>query len=83
MPVKISIAIYAQRLNAEGAIQTFKDHFIAISSGVAKSFPVNQFHKSVRQAVLALNSLRQSNITPKLSTTYQHASFDHNNMPLA
>ena len=49
-----------RKLIGEYLIQTFKDHFIAILSGVEESFSVNQFDKLVRQAVLTLNLLRQS-----------------------
>ena len=69
---------------AERAIQTFKDHFIAILSGVDEQFPIYLWSKLLPQAILTLNLLRPSNIAPKVSAhAYMHGQFDFNAMPLA
>ena len=45
---------------------------------------MNQFDKLIRQLLLTLNLLRQSNITTAISVySYQHGPFDYNKMPLA
>jgi hypothetical protein len=69
---------------AEGAIQTFKGHFISVLAGVADSFPINQWVELLPQTVLTLNLLRQSNVAPNISAwAYRHGSFDYIRMPLA
>ncbi len=66
---------------AERAIQTFKNHFKAISAGVDDSFPMQLWDKLVPQT---LNLLRQSNAAPTVSAyQYAHGNFDYNRMPLA
>ena len=69
---------------AERAIQTFKAHYIAILSGVDKTFPMELWDRLIPQTVLTLNLLRQSSTTPTTSA-YQHVHgvFDYNKMPLA
>ena len=70
-----------RRLIPEQAIQTFKDHCIAILFVVAER---NQFDKSMKQAVLKLTLLRQSNVTPKISAyTYWHGPIDYDKISLA
>jgi hypothetical protein len=69
---------------AERAIQTWKDHFIAIMSGVDQTFPKNMWDLLIPQAELTLNLLRQSNVTPKISAyAHLHGPFEYNNHPLA
>ncbi|KAL7474670.1 hypothetical protein ACHAW6_000634, partial [Cyclotella cf. meneghiniana] len=66
------------------AIQTFKSHFIAILSGVANSFPINEWDSLLPQAILTLNFLRNSNVAPKISAhAYHQGLFDYDRMPLA
>jgi hypothetical protein len=50
---------------AEQAIQTFKNHFVLILSGVDDRFPLSLWCHLVRPAELTVNLLRQSNVTPK------------------
>jgi hypothetical protein len=60
------------RLNhAERAIQTFKNHFIAILYGTDSDFPAKQWDRLIKQAVMALNMCRPSRINPKLSAYQQ------------
>ncbi len=69
---------------AERAIQTFKNHFKAILSGVDNSFPMQLWDKLLPQTVLTLNLLRQLNVAPTVSAyLYIHGNFDYNKMPLA
>jgi hypothetical protein len=58
---------------AEKAIQTFKNHFIAILAGVDTTFPINLWDFCVPQAVLTLNLLCQSNVVTTMSA-YQHVN---------
>ena len=69
---------------AEKAIQTFKDHFVAILSGVDESFPMHLWDRLLPQAEMTLNILRQSNVAPKVSAyAYMNGPYDFNKMPLA
>ena len=69
---------------AERAIQTFKNHFISILSGVDPRFPISLWSKLIPQAVLTLNLLRPSNVCPNVSAhAFMHGQFDYNAMPLA
>ncbi len=69
---------------AERAIQTFKNHFKAIITGVDDSFPMRLWDKLLPQTILTLNLLRQSNVAPTVSAyAYINGSFDYNAMPLA
>ena len=52
---------------AERAIQTFKNHLIAGLCTVASHSPLNLWDKLVIKAVLTLNLLRPSRISPRLS----------------
>ena len=45
---------------AEHAIQTFKNHFIAVRSGMDSNFPKRAWHHSLYQIVITLNMLRPS-----------------------
>jgi hypothetical protein len=73
------------RLNhAEGAIQTFKNHFIAVLYGADSGFPAKQWDQLIKQAVMTLNMCRPSRINPKLSAYQQvWGNFDFNKTPLA
>jgi hypothetical protein len=55
----------------ERAIQTWKDHFVSILSGMDDSFPRNMWDLLLPQAEMTLNMLRQSNMTPTVSA-YAH-----------
>ena len=73
------------RLNyAERAIQTFKNHFIAVLFGCDSTFPAKQWDRLIKQAVMTLNMCRPSRINPKLSAYQQvWGNFDFNKTPLA
>ncbi len=64
---------------AERAIQTFKNHFMLILSGVNDRFPLSLWCHLVHPAELTVNLLHQSNITPKVSA-YAHVHGQHNYM---
>jgi hypothetical protein len=69
---------------AEKAIQTFKDHFVAILSGVDNSFPMHLWDRLLPQAEHTLLLLRQANVAPKVSAyAYMYGHHDYNAMPLA
>jgi hypothetical protein len=55
-----------QQNKAEKAIQTFKDHFVAILCGTDTSFPLNLWDLLLRQAKHTLNMLQPSQMTPKV-----------------
>ncbi len=68
---------------AERAIQTFKNHFVSILSGVDKSFPIHLWDRLIPQAVITLNLLHQSHADPNVSAhEYAHGPFDYNATPL-
>ena len=73
------------RLNpAERAIQTFKNHLIAILHGCDNKFPAWLWCQIIPQVVMTLNMLRRSRINPKLSAHTQiFGVFDYNRTPLA
>ena len=52
---------------AEQAIQTLKNHFIAVLASVNKNFPIHLWCRLLPHFLLTLNLLRPSKITPKLS----------------
>ena len=56
-----------RRNQAERAIRTFKDHFLAILAGVDKSFPPYLWDLLLPQAELTLNLLHQSYLNPWIS----------------
>jgi hypothetical protein len=69
---------------AERAIQTFKDHLIAIFHGCDSNFPEWLWCHIIPQLVMTLNMLRRSRINPKLSAYTQiFGFFDYNQTPLA
>ncbi|KAL7503103.1 hypothetical protein ACHAXN_000949, partial [Cyclotella atomus] len=54
---------------AERSIQTFKNHFTSVLSGVDDSFPLHLWDRSLPQAKMTLNMLRPANATPTLFET--------------
>ena len=69
---------------AERAIQTFKNHFVAILSGVDDRFPLSLWCYLVQPAELTVNLLRQSNVAPKISAyAHVHGQHDYMKRPFA
>ena len=69
---------------AEKAIQTFKDHFIAILCGTDKSFPLTLWDRLLPQAEHTLNLLRPARMTPTISAyAYLWKQHDYNANPFA
>ncbi len=69
---------------AERAIQTFKNHFVSILSGVVDRFPPSLWCHLVWPAKLPINLLQQSNITPKVSVyAHVHGQHDYIKCPFA
>ncbi len=69
---------------AEKAIQTFKDHFIAILRGTDKSFPLTLWDRLLPQAEHTLNLLRPAQMTPTISAyTFLWKQHDYNANPFA
>ncbi len=60
-----------QRNLEEWAIQTFKNHFKAVITGVNDTFPMRFWDRLFPQTVLTLNLLHQSNVAPTVSA-YQY-----------
>jgi hypothetical protein len=79
------VPLHVHRQNAaERAIQTFKNHFIAMLCSTDKKYPIHLWDRLIPQAVITLNLLRQSRLNPKLSAHVQlHGLFDYNKTPLA
>ena len=68
---------------ADRAIQTFKNHFIAIISGTNPEFPSNCWDLLVPQAIITLNLLRPSRINPAILAYAQvNGNFNFNDTPL-
>ena len=68
---------------AEKAIQTFKDHFIGVLSGCAKSMPMHLWCQLLPQVDRQLLLLRQSGVNPGMSA-YAHVyqgQHDYNRHP--
>jgi hypothetical protein len=66
------------------AIQTFKDHFVAILCGADKEFSLNLWDLLLPQAENTLNMLCPSRMTPTLSAyTYLWGQHDYNSNPFA
>ena len=73
-----------RRNRAEKAIQTFKDHFVAILCGADKEFPLNLWDLLLPQAEATLNMLRPSRMTPTVSAyAYAWGQHDYNANPFA
>jgi hypothetical protein len=69
---------------AKKAIQTFKDHFVAILCRADKEFPLNLWDLLLPQAENTLNMLHPSRITPTISEyTYLWGQHDYNSNPFA
>jgi hypothetical protein len=68
-----------RRNMAEQAIQTFKNHFVAILSGVDDRFPLSLLCYLVQPTELTVNLFCQSNVVPKIST-YAHVHGQHDYM---
>jgi hypothetical protein len=61
------------------AIQTFKNHFVSILSGVDDRFPLSLWCHLMQPAELTVNLLQQSSVAPKVSA-YAHVHGQHNYM---
>ena len=73
-----------RRNPAERAIQTFKNHFIAILDGADKDFPKDRWDLLLPHAVITLNLFRPSRLNPRISAyTMIHGVFDFSKTPLA
>jgi hypothetical protein len=64
---------------AKQAIQTFKNHFVSILSGVDNRFPLSLWCHLVQPVEFTINLLKQSNVAPKVSA-YAHVHGQHNYM---
>ena len=73
-----------RRNAAERAIQTFKNHFIAVLCTASPKFPAREWDRLLPQTEITMNLLRQSRFNPKLSA-YAALSgpFDFNKTPIA
>jgi hypothetical protein len=72
-----------RRNQAERAIQTFKDHFLAILAGVDSTFPLYLWDLLLLQAELTFNLLRQLALNPRMSAwEFFQGPFDFNKTPL-
>ena len=68
---------------AERAICTFKDHFLAILAGVNSAFPQFLWDLLLPQAELTLNLLHQATLNPRISAwELSQGPFTFNKMPL-
>jgi hypothetical protein len=73
-----------RRNSAERAIQTFKNHFVAILCGTDKLFPLHLWCRLLPQATATLNLLWSSHLHPQLSAkVHLNGTFDFNRTPLA
>ena len=64
---------------AEKKIQTWKDHFIALCSGVSANFPMHLWCRLIPQSEKQLLLLRQTNINPKISAfAYLYGPHNYN-----
>jgi hypothetical protein len=72
-----------RRNNAERAIRTWKDHFIAMLCSTDPEFPLKLWDCLLGQAEITINLLRASRVNPKLSAYSQlFGPFDFNRTPL-
>jgi hypothetical protein len=70
--------------NAERAIQTFKNHFIAGLCSVDPKSPLKLWDKLLPQATIMLSLIRKSRINLRMSAYAQlNGNFDFNRTPLA
>jgi hypothetical protein len=65
---------------AEQAIQTFKNHFVSILSGVDDRCPLSLWCHLMGPVELTVNLLRQSNVAPKMSAYAHGVHGQHNYM---
>jgi hypothetical protein len=73
-----------RRNAAERAIQTFKNHFVAVLCGTDKSFPLHLWCHLLPQVTATLNLLRTSRLNPRLlAKEHLNGTFDFNRTPLA
>ena len=73
-----------QLLSAKRAIQIFKNHLIAVCSGMDSNFPKCAWHHALYQIIITLNMLCPSRLNPKLSAYMQvHGNHNFNKNPLA
>jgi hypothetical protein len=73
-----------QQNMAKRTIQTFKNHFVSILSGVDNRFPLSLWCHLVRPAKLTVNILWQSNVAPKvLAYAHVHGQHDYMKRPFA
>jgi hypothetical protein len=73
-----------RRIDAERAIRTFKEHFVAELSSVDPSFPLHLRDRLLPQAEITLNLLRNSRLHPQLSAAaHFHGLVDYNNTAFA
>ena len=69
---------------AERAIQTFKNHFLAVLASVDAGFPLQLWCYLLVQAEMTLNMLRTSRRNPSISAYESlNGKFDYNKNPLA
>ena len=70
--------------NTDRAMQTFKNHFMAVLCNLDKDFHIQLWDRLLQQAKISLNFLRQS-ITLLFLSVYTHiiGDFDFNSAPLA
>ena len=67
---------------AEKAIQTWKDHFVAIPSGASATFPMHLWCRIIPQVERQLQLLIVTNINPTISTyTHLHGPHNYNAQP--
>ena len=84
MMYQLAPAYDHQRDIAEKAIQTFKDHFVAVLCGTAAKFPMQLWCHILRQAEHQLNLLRKSRVTPAVSCfAAMYGQHDYNTNPFA
>ena len=73
-----------RRNAAERAIQSFKNHFLALLATCDPNFPVEEWDRLLSQCLLTLNLLRNARVNTKLSAwTYLFGNFNFNATPLA
>ena len=73
-----------RRNAAERSIQTWKNHFIADIVSTHDKFPLHLWCRLLPYAILTLNLLHQSQISPTLFAQAQlHVHFDYNATPIA
>jgi hypothetical protein len=73
-----------RRNDAERAIRTFKEHFVAGLASVDPTFPLHLWDRLLPQAEITLNLLRTSRLHPQLSAAAQfHGLVDYNKTAFA